>query len=572
MVKRNARLVSVVTTSLVLVAALAQVADGQQRAEQPGVFGEVIDVRVINIEVVVTDKDGVRVSGLSSEIFRLLVDGEEVPIEFFTEIRGGVAMSTPRIEEGMELAPGTRAGEPVETSYLLFIDDFFSIKRDRNIVLDDMIEDVGALAPEDQMAVVAFNGRELEMLSSWTSSVEAIRGVLEAAKERPSNGLQRISEHNTFDNTDQITQVSEFLRADDRQLNLDTYLTPEERFYASMLAGQVERAVQAASATLRSFAAPPGRRVMLLAAGGWPFLPVDFVVSDFRRPIYDNRVPGGGDLFRPLTEGANRLGYTVYPIDVPGMAQNLTNLTGPLAASGSRRSRDSGIVDTRSSLGRQANFIREQEMHYSLQFIAEETGGRALLNSQRRSAFETVQADTRSYYWLGFSPSWKGDDSYHDVRIELTDPSLRIRTREGFLDLSRQQETSMVVESSLLFGSPPSTEPLKLSFGRPVKAGRKRMSVPLRVDIPLDKVVFLPTAEGRQARLELRVAVVDSTGAQAEIPVIPIFIDGPGDPEPGSIFSYDVSLKMRRDRHRAVVAIYDQASGSMLSGTAEVSP
>ena len=569
----SVRSFAAVATTVLLVVGHSSLGSGQESSELPGAFGEVIDVRVVNLEVVVTDKSGERVPSLGPESFRLLVDGEEIPIEFFSEVRDGVAMSTTGVEAGMELAPGTRPGEPVETSYLLFIDDYFSIKRDRDIVLDDMIEQIGSLAPQDQVAVVAFNGRDMSMLSSWTSSVPEIRDVLEKAKERPAKGLQRISERNRFDDTLQTTLVSEFLRYDDRQVNLDTYLTPEERFFASMLAGQVERAVGAAAATLRSFAQPPGRKVMLLASGGWPFLPAEFVVSDVRRTVFDNQVPGGGELFRPLTETANRLGYTIYTVDVPGMDRSSGDISGRLpGGDGFRRSRDSGIIDQRGRLGRGAEFVREQEIHYSLHFVAAETGGKALLNSDRRSAFDTARSDTRSYYWLGFTPSWQGDDSYHDIKIELTDPSLRVRSREGFLDLSRVEETSMQVESSLLFGTPPSTDPLKLTFGRPEKAGRRKMQVPLRVEIPLDKVVFLPTAEGHQARLELRVAVIDSTGSRAEIPVVPLFIDGPGPPEPGTVFNYDVSLKMRRDEHRAVVAVFDQASGSMLSGTAEVSP
>lgn len=132
----------------------------------------------------------------------------------------------------------------------------------------------------------------------------------------------------------------------------------------------------------------------------------------------------------------------------------------------------------------------------------------------------------------------------------------------------------MVVESALLFGTPPSEDPLRLSLGRPSKAGLRKMTVPLTVDIPLDRLTFLPVSEGvQQARLELRIAVIDKGGNQAEIPIIPIVIEGGTSASPeGKFYSYEVSLKMRRERHRAVVSVYDQASGSMLSGTAEVSP
>ena len=57
----------------------------------PGVFSEVLDVRVVNLEVVVTDKSGIPLRGLKPEDFTLTIDGNEVPIEYFSEIRGGVA-------------------------------------------------------------------------------------------------------------------------------------------------------------------------------------------------------------------------------------------------------------------------------------------------------------------------------------------------------------------------------------------------------------------------------------------------------------------------------------------------
>lgn len=562
------------TGSLALpVAAQEPAVAAQEPAREPGVFGEVIEVRLINLEVVVTDSDGRRITGLTPDQFRLLVDGDEVPIEYFTEIRSGIAMEQPGVEVGMELAPGTRPGEPVGTSYLIFVDEFFSLARDRDIVLDAISDDLATLGPRDRVAVVAFDGRNLDMLSSWTSSPEEVRQVLADAKDRPTGGLTRLAERNRFDDAARVEELAQLLRNDDRRPGLENYLTPEERFYASMLAGQVEHAVEAAAASLRSFAAPPGRKVMLLASGGWPFLPADFVVSDNTRPMFYPQVPGGGELFRPLTETANRLGYTLYPIDVPGFDRQVVDARVAGSGSGFARDRASALLDQGRRSEFDIGFLREQETHYALEFVAEQTGGRAFLNSARRDAFEATQEDTRSYYWLGFTPSWQGDDSYHDVRVQVTDPELRVRSRSGFLDLSRRQETSMQVESALLFGNPPSENLLALSIERPEKTGWKKMEVPVTVRIPLEEVVFLPTAEDRlQARLELRIAVVDSRGERAEIPVIPLFVDAETPPEAGDVFTYRAQLKMRREPHRLVVSVYDQASGNMLSGTAEVSP
>lgn len=544
---------------LALVAPLA----AQQEEALPGVFGDVIDVRVINLEVVVVDADGTRVQGLDKSDFRLRVDGEERSVEYFNEVRGGVAVES---QPGDESLPGIAPGDAVGTSYLVFVDDYFPLARDRDIVLESLAEDLGALTPEDRVAVVSWDGRKPEMVSSWSQSQSEIRAAFERAGDRPAMGLERMVEQRRFDFEELLDQSLGF-RVDSEGSVYDPEafrgdLTPEERFYASLITGQVERSVRAAASTMRSFASPPGRKVMILLMGGWPFLPGEFVVADSNRFIYDwGRSYAPGDLFRDLTDTANRLGYTIYPVDVEGLSQ-----TGLPDAS--RRSSFGAVQSQRAS------FAREREVHASLAFLAEETGGEAYYNSQRREAFANVVADTRSYYWMGFTPDWEGDDSVHDVEVTVDRPGLEVRLREDFLDLSRKAETTMAVEGSLLFGVPLPGERLTLEFGKPERSGRGKVEVPLAIGIPLDEVSLLPTGEGnrRAANLELRIAVIDESGDRAEVPVIPIAIEGEGKPSEGAVFAYETRLELRRDPHQVVVAVYDVASGSMISGSAAISP
>ena len=119
-------------------------------------FGETIDVRVVNVEAVVTDRNGVRVFGLTPEDFRLLIGGKEVPIEFFTEIRGGEALRDAGASP-WDIAPISE-GQTRGTSYLVFIDDFFSIAVDRNRVLRALAEQLTFLQEGDRMAIVAWDG------------------------------------------------------------------------------------------------------------------------------------------------------------------------------------------------------------------------------------------------------------------------------------------------------------------------------------------------------------------------------------------------------------------------------
>ncbi len=171
-------------------------------AEPPaGLFGEQIDVRVVNVEVVVTDKDGNRVSGLVPSDFTLKVDGKPMPVEYFSEVRGGQALA-PGAVAGADALPGLPSlapGAAVGTSYLVFIDDYFSLEPRRNEVLRKLKDDLARLRPEDRMAVVAWDGRSLDMLSTWSNTERILSRAFDQALARPSYGVQRLADQRRRD-------------------------------------------------------------------------------------------------------------------------------------------------------------------------------------------------------------------------------------------------------------------------------------------------------------------------------------------------------------------------------------
>jgi VWFA-related protein len=536
----------------------------------PLVFGEVLDVRVVNVEVVVTDQQGERVRGLDAKDLRLKVDGNEVPIDYFSEIVGGEVITRPGGGGAVRDVPALRPGTPVGNSYLVFVDDFFSIARDRDRVLLRLEEQAAGLAPEDRMAVVAFDGRQLTMLASWTNSERALRDALRAARERPTQGLLRMAELNQNDedrrNRRDLEATSLAFLDQERQQRLELQLDPVELGYATRLIDQLRRSVDAAIATLRGFAGPPGRKAMILLAGGWPQNPAEYTVNDYDANFIDvvsagadPMIASGRQLYGSLADAANLLGYTLYPVDVPGLV---------------RESRDAsvGAPSNEFEAGTGGFFPRELQHHASLEFLAHETGGEALINSRRDEAFERVQGDTRSYYWLGFTPARTQDDKPHDIQVEVLRPGLEVRSRESYLDFSRSKELTMMVESALLFGSPPSTTPLELKFGNPERAGGGKMNLPLEVGIPMDSVTLLEQGGRYAADLELRITVMEEKGGRSDTPVDKIEIRGERAPRPGEFFRYVTNLTMRRKPHRVVVAAWDPVSGTILSSSAEVAP
>jgi VWFA-related protein len=535
-----------------LVALLPARAQQPQPSPPQSVFGEQIEVRVVNVEVVVTDRQGNRVADLKPGDFRLKVDGKPVPIEYFNEVRGGqaIALAEGTAESSVKGLPSLAPGTSVGTSYLVFIDNFFSVGPRRDEVLRSLKDQLTRLGPEDRMALVAYNGGGVQMLSSWSNSQRQLGQAIEQAIGERAQGVTRLAELRSFEASRRLPGVE--FEPTPRQ-SFAQRLDIEEVEYADRLAAQTEQAVAAAASTLRGFASPPGRKVMILLSGGWPFSPVDYVVNNPNRPVLDRDVPRGEVIFRPLVDTANRLGYTIYSVDVPGVESGVTDaaLAGPSAT---------GLN------------IREQEHQASLQFISQQTGGKALLNAQSMEALPAVESDTRSYYWLGFTPSWQGNDKRHKVSVDVTRPGLKVRSREDFLDLSRSVETSMMVESAMVFGSGPDSSPLAVQLGQPVASGRKEMEVPVAIAIPVDAVTFIPLEGKYVAEVELRVAATDTAGNRAPVPVIPVTLRSDTEPKAGTAIKYETRIKLRRLPHNLVLAIFDPQSGKILTARVDVLP
>ncbi len=522
------------------------------QADDAPTFGEIVDVRVINLEVVVTDR-GERVEGLGTDAFRLLVDGREVPIEYFNEVRGGRAVEAADVAASGTV-PALAPGEVVGTRYLVFIDDYFTIPSYRNRMLRELGDQLTLLEPEDRMAIVAFDGRQVEMLSSWTRSLPELSGALESARERRAYGLQRLSEQRNFD------AVSRFERRGiGARLATSGSVGAVELHRAKELAGQVARVIDGATSTLRAFAKPPGRKVMLLLSGGWPASPERWVLGTFNPSVETVGLDSGYELYKPLTETANRLGYTLYTVDVNRNSENLYG-----------NAEYGGVAEAaaRSSLAYERDLI-EEEM---LLDLAAATGGKAFLDGARFGALERAVEDTRSYYWLGFSASWQGDDQEHRVKVEVVGKGVKVRTRKSFSDLSSQSEVTMLVESAQLFDLPlPGERALGVAMGEPTKAGYRKVVVPVQLTIPLDQVTVLPEGGGYVAQLELRVAATEADGDRAEMPVLVIELRGDGQPRPGQTAVFETSLKLRRQPHRLLLSLYDPPSGNVMSKRVELS-
>ncbi len=548
-------------------------------------FGEEIDVRVVNIEVVVEDGEGERVRDLRRDDFRVFVDGEEVDVEYFTEVAQGRAS-----DDNGETPPAVGEGGAVATNFVLFVDDDHSLAAFRRPVLRGFSDSLAELPVQDQVAVVVQSRNRLELLSPFTRDREATRtalaeldrgerfgGVLKSPRfhqllpggesmrvegisvrkvagsaggrrrgRRVAGGLAP-SRGNWDVRRDGPGSGGEggFERADAgagadgnaadrlsaagiRLAEMNPQSLADEAM-GSILERDLTLSVNAVVSAMRALEQPEGRRVLLLLAGRWP-------AGAFRPGGRGSELRTDLHLLDALIDTANLLGYTVYPMDQQGGSGGW--------------------------------------LWANMRYVARGTGGRAFMAGSNVRALEIVNADTSDYYWLGFVPGYLRDDRAHDVRIEVREPRLRVRSRRGYLDLSRRGEADMEALRELLFPAEakPGGGPLLVEVGAAESVKRSRMNVPITVYLPVGRFPALPYDGQFVQDLEVRFAAVDRVGRRTGAPVQHLRLGGASLPAADDVVLYRTSLSLRRLSHDVVVTVHDPLSRETASARMRVAP
>jgi VWFA-related protein len=495
------------------VASIAFFLSSPAGAAEPTVIVDSIDVRVVNVEVVATDAKGQRVRGLPSSDLRLLVDDKEVPIEFFTEVTDGRTVEGQSQAQGGPVAPLPPA-EAVGRCFLVFVDDSFSIASQRDAVLAKLDEDLKRMGPEDRMAVLAFDGKKIDVLSPWTADIAALAQVYETARRRPAQGDLKLAQHRSLEHdvssADEVAELQELTGKERAFLVgwLEARVSPEAR-------SQLGRTVPAIAAALRAFQAPPGRKVMLLVSGGWSFQVAPRLLGE-------------------ILQAANHLGYSVYPVDAASPTPETTRF---------------------------------------LDAVAGLTGGKAVNATLRQGAFELIVEDSGSYYWLGFTPAWKGDDRGHSVKVEAKRPGVTLRARSSFSDLSRRVENALQAESVLLFGGSPDRSKLLIELGAAQPAGRKMVEVPVTLGVPVESLVLSPTDDGGYAaEIPLAIVASDEKGGRSSLPTARLRVVLREVPSGSGYARFRTTVKLRRVPQKLIFTVQDVGKGGALWGEVVFKP
>jgi VWFA-related protein len=356
-----------------LVLSIAIALSGAGHAQAPPIFRSTAEL--VEVGVVVIDREGKSVQGLTREDFELLDEGHRQPIQAFSAIEVSDAPRTSAA--GAVTSPSDIVTTPGREGrlYVLVLDapstatmpaDYregqaYTLRTKQ--VAKQFVEEV--MRPGDQVAVVHAQGTARDAQTFTTD-----RRLLLASIERFGRGLSG--------NIDSTMQGKELVAR-----NLTSY------------------------AVIRSLAerlgAIDGKRKAIIWIGGQ----IDFNPA---RISTRNRTPGSPRIdiadsaaeldaaYRETIRAAGAHNVAVYSVDPAGAQPDVGE--------------------------------DEQSRVASLRAMAEETGALAVVNTNSFSpAFARISSELSSSYVLGFAPDAPGRTGFHRLTVRVRRPGLTVRAR-----------------------------------------------------------------------------------------------------------------------------------------------
>ncbi|HEU5162717.1 MAG TPA: VWA domain-containing protein [Thermoanaerobaculia bacterium] len=546
------------TPRLAVFAPLALLCTLAAAQQQVPAIRETVDVTVANVDVVVTDRAGNRVRGLTSEDFELIEDGVPQRIANFAEfdenaIRLGIAMEAEAPNLSRKAVPLEALSRRVVIYWDVSMDSPKTILQRRRIesaiatILDD-------LDPQDEVMFVSWNGT-LNVEVAPTRDVAAVRdGIRRMVGAAP---LGRVASKGG-DPCDPTFQKRAF----------------------SVLVEENQRASAALRTVLSRLMPLRGRKVLVLISQGFVAQPALEVLlcgvprggGELNDPLLGeqggrhmsavmsrslDRFAAGDleelqksqDLMADLISTANAAGVTLYTIHGAG-------LVAPELAAGAGIS-DEPLQQNYASIGNSVAGLRR---------IAEETGGLVAGNTNDfEGPFRAIAADLGSYYSIGYRVSDAKREGDRRIEIRMRNPELTARSRRSVSIRSPEAEVSDAVLASLEFGD--AANDLAISaLPLPVtKTKRGRFAIPLELRIPLEPLSFIQERDSFAANVSIFIAAADPKKTSTEVERLDHRIEiSATDFETiaGTYYTYRLSIDLRgrSAENRIAIGVLDQLS------------
>lgn len=515
-----------------------------QQPPAPPVFRETVEVRVMDLDVSVTDSRGNPVTDLKREDFRVTVDGKPVPIDYFTRVAEGTihAPDLASASPDRVLAEYRKGDETyIPREFLMYVDVGNLSPNNRKRGVEALKDLVTRMGPSDRGRVVLFD-RRAKPQTEWTSSKEELFAALSKI-EQSGVGMSRL-----MSETQTVHQIDQTRQRTSRQF--------AARSYAEETRVQVATMLRDMSAELTTLSALPGKRGFVFVGGGFDMQPgyamMQYALGGFNISTFDVRDMSAevGNLVRK----ANASDVTFYTVDARG-----------LTAEGGTAGDDDPLL-MRPGVA----FTARQDSQAGLQELATETGGIALLNTNAlATGLGRVYQDTSTYYSVGVNLSNVPGTGPRKVAVTVSRPGATVRARRSYAPRTPVERAGDVAVAALRSNISYQGIPVTLSTS-PASKQKKYWAMPVVVTVPASGLTFLPDGQNFKASADVFFAVMDDSGNMSDISREEATFALPPEAPKDAVVRYTASLQLRKGNARVVANVRDRETGRMGTARADV--
>lgn len=381
-----------------------------------------ITTNLVQVDPVITDRDGKIVTDLQPEEVQILEDGRPqkitnfsyVPLEAEAVAPTPRPRANPKDKSGPPVVPVRLRPEQVHRTMALVVDDiglsFESAQFVRNALkkfLDEQMQ------PNDLVAIIRTGGG-IGALQQFTSDKRQLYLAVEKIRWKPNGrgGIAAFSPRTGDPAADMNLPAANDGGVDSAKEDLNQFR--EDIFTVGTLG--------AVNYIVKGLKALPGRKSVVLFSDG-------FKVISENNPQGNTRVI---DALSRLIELANRASVVIYTID----ARGLQPLNFTAAQGGARPDRSaSDLMSARTA------FSQSQD---GMSVLSQSTGGLALLNNNDLfGAIKRAMDDQKGYYLIGYRPDEStfdkvsGRRKFHHLTLKVNRPGkFKVRMRNGFFGVA----------------------------------------------------------------------------------------------------------------------------------------
>ena len=472
------------TLTLFLLAAvalpgLAQGRPARSQDPEPPRLVENIDVRVINIDVVVTDRRGNPIQGLKKEDFEIRENNVPKTITNFYEVQGSKAVNVASEPAPEAPAPAPAAPQEVPDNMkrriIFYVDNLSLAPFNRNRVFTQMKDFLKtAMRPGDEAMLATYN-RSMKVRVPFTRDPKQIEMTLDVLAGESGLGIANRSERRSVE--DRIRDAQSYGEA-----------VATARSYAGSVEHDLRQSVSSLSALMSTLAGVEGKKILVLTSEGFPMQPgreMFYMIEEVGKEkgwsnVGSTMLEGmhfdSSNLIQQVAKTANANGITLYTIHAAG-------LTGGNEMSAENARPIPTSVSTAAS----------QNTTESMILMADLTGGLASVNTNNfADAFRRINRDLDSYYSLGYRAGTERVDRQRYINVKVKNKDYIVRNRQTFVEKSVFAEMSDRAVANLLYEVKDNDLKILARVGRTIPTDDGYFRVGIDIIIPMTSLTLLP--------------------------------------------------------------------------------